>query len=103
MNSSMKDLVLGVNNDYACAYYCLNGKGWIDDKSKIQFYYGYETQDPDTGEWCFVASKKEQELVRYTRSQLLKRSNCDLNEPIAFMIAGIMLFLDDVSLITYNN
>lgn len=84
-----KIIDLKVSDDYA-----------ILELDHYDFYFGYETEDEESGEWYFVVTKDEEEIV-------LRKSQSELNiiggikdefesEPKDYLLIGIGYFINKV-------
>ena len=64
------------------------------DTGALQFYYGYEVQDPETEDWCFRVKKNGQEIYRVTTTEIEKSiDNRQLDMPQDYLVAGIGMWL----------
>lgn len=60
----------------------------------LSFYYGYEVEDPDTEEWCFIVKKNGLEVFRLTTSKIEESiDDRNLNMPQDYLVAGIGIWL----------
>lgn len=60
----------------------------------LQFYYGYEVEDPESQDWCFQVKKDGKEIFRMSRSKIRQSVESDqLDGPRDYLIAGIGLWL----------
>lgn len=81
-----------VNDDYVGAI--MNG---------LKFYYGYEetycehhgaeTCECEDTEWCFTVTLDDKELLRLRRSEIEEKTATKLEEPVHYLLLGIMIFL----------
>lgn len=80
MDKLRKKISLGMSDDYAVMV--------VGD---TQFYYGHETVDPETEEWCFTVKIKGVEVFRLTYTEISNIGRID--DIQSCLIAGIGAYL----------
>lgn len=64
------------------------------ESGNLKFYFGYEVEDPETGEWCFQVKKHGNEIYRITSKEIESTTNNrQLENPQDYLIAGIGMWL----------
>lgn len=60
----------------------------------LRFYYGYEVEDPQTGDWCFQVKKDGVEFFRVKSREIEKAiKNERLSIVQDYLLAGIGMWL----------
>lgn len=64
----------------------------------LEFYYGYEVEDPETEDWCFTVKKGNKEIFRLTKTEIENQSNIDADDTKDYLTAGMGIWLSNVKI-----